>query len=137
MKKAASLVFEQVLLFLISVVIFIACFGFFQIYQSNVYFVSANDQTKAVRDMVSSQVIELTRFEDVNSSVSMKIPKRINGESYVVLFTGRSINVTTSSGVTASMNFLSIDDSYRFSGETTSGKGEIIIYKRGYNIILV
>jgi len=137
MKKGASLVFEQVLLFLVSVAIFIACFGFFQVYQANVHFITANDQTRGVMDMVSSQIIELTRFENVNSSVSLKIPKKINGESYVVLFTGRRINVTTSSGVTASMNFLSIDDSYRFSGETTSGKGEIIIYKRGYNIILV
>ncbi len=137
MRKAQTLIFEQVLIFMISVAIFIVCFGLFQLYQSYFTDVSANDQVKAVRDLISAQVLQLSKFEHLNVSAELKIPKKISGEGYDMLFTGSRLNVTIrETGITATSDLYQLGKRYTFSGNSTSSKGEIIIYKRGYNIIL-
>jgi hypothetical protein len=137
MRKGQSLIFEQVLLFMISVAIFIVCFGLFQLYQSHFTHISLNDQVKAVRDMVSSQVLQIVKFENLNVTSKLKIPKKISGEEYRLLMTGTGLNVTTEiTGITATSNFYQLGERYSFSGETISSKGEIIIYKMGNNIII-
>lgn len=135
--KAQTLIFEQVLLFMIAVGIFIVCFFLFQIYQQHYTFVAVNDQTKAVREMVSSQILELVRFEGMNASIKMKIPDRVSGELYEVEIGGGDITVRT--GITntnASSHLYQLDDKYVLSGVMSSRGGEIIIYKIGNNIIL-
>jgi len=135
--KAQSFIFEQVLLFMIAVSIFIMCFFLFQIYQNHYSIIASNDQVKAVRDMISSQVIVLTKFEGLNASVRVRIPKKIVGEWYRITFSDSSLNVTIQMrGTSASSNLKQLGNRYTFSGNSTSGKGEIIIYKRGYNIII-
>jgi hypothetical protein len=137
MRNGQSLIFEQVLLFMISVAIFIVCFGLFQLYQSHFTHISLNDQVKAVRDMVSSQVLQIVKFENLNVTSKLKIPKKISGEEYRLLMTGTGLNVTTEiTGITATSNFYQLGERYSFSGETISSKGEIIIYKMGNNIII-
>ena len=137
MRKAQTLIFEQVLLFMISVSIFVVCFGLFQLYQSHFTSVSVNDHVKAVRDMISAQVLQLVKFDHLDVSAKLKIPKRISGEIYNMMFTGSGLNVTTGqTGISATSDFYQLGNRYTFSGNSTSSKGEIIIYKRGYNIIL-
>ena len=135
--KAQTLVFEQVLLFAISVAIFIVCLGLFQLYQTHFTSVAMNDQVKAVKDMISAQVLEITKFEGLNASVEVIIPRSVGGEGYTVFFTGTGINITTlETGITTASDFYQLGNRYTFIGNSTSAKGEIIIYKRDYNIIL-
>ena len=137
MRKGQILVFEQVLLFGVSVAIFVACFAIFQLYQSHFGSIAVNDHTKAVRDMIYTHIIELTRFGDMNASIIVKIPKEISGEYYKVQLTDTAINITTmDSGVTATTGLQMLTEKYDFSGETTSSKGEIMIYKKGNEIKL-
>ncbi len=135
--KAQTLVFEQVLLFAISVAIFIVCLALFQLYQMHFTSVALNDQVKAVKELVSAQVLEIAKFEELDGFVELKIPKTVGGESYFVLFTGTGINITTlETRTTTASDFYRLGNRYTFIGNSTSAKGEIIIYKRGYNIIL-
>jgi hypothetical protein len=137
MLKAQSLIFEQVLLFMISVAIFIVCFALFQIYESYFTSIALNDQVKAVRDLISSQVLQLIKYEGVDVSTSLRIPKRIGGELYYMSFTGSGLHISTQqSGIAATSDFFRLGDTYSFYGNSTSAKGEIIIYKSGNNIIL-
>lgn len=122
---------------MISVAIFIVCFALFQIYEDYYRFVALNDQIKAVRDLVSAQVIQLIKYEGVNVTTSLRVPKRINNEYYYISFTGSGLNVSTSvSKIAATSDFFRLGDRYSFIGNSTSARGEIIIYKRGNNIII-
>jgi len=135
--KAQTLIFEQVLLFLVSVAIFIMCFFVFQTYQGHFSSISMNDQVKGVRDLISSNVLELARFGEMNASVRVRIPERVSGERYRMSFSGYSFNVSTELTKTyAQMDFSDFLSSRTFSGNSTSSKGEVVIYKRGSNIIL-
>ena len=137
MAKAQIMIFEQVLLFLISVAIFISCFSLFSLYQNHFSFIALNDQVKAVRDVISSQVLELARFEEMNISTRLRVPKKISGERYRMEFTGPNLTIITEETRTsASADFSRIASGYIFSGNSIRSKGEIIIYKRGNNIIL-
>jgi hypothetical protein len=141
MKKGQSRIFEHVLLFGISVAIFVACFGIFQLYQSYFSSISVNDHAMAVRDMIHTHMMELTRLENLNASIVLKIPKEISGEGYRIMLNNTDIAVITEeTGVTAAARLYTISEDlygdYSFSGEAASSKGEIIIYKRGHNIII-
>lgn len=131
------MIFEQVLLFMISVAIFIVCFALFQIYEDYYNFIAVNDQVKAVRDIVSAQAIQLIKYEGLNVTTSIRVPKRIGGEFYHISFNGTGLNVSMQhSNVAAISDFFRLGDRFSFTGNSTSAKGEIIIYKRGNNIII-
>ncbi len=139
--KAQSAVFEQVLLFGIAVAIFVAAFGIFQIYEANYESASLMDHTKAVRDMVYNHLVELTVTDKLNASLTIRIPKQMSGEYYRILLNNTELRVTSvKTGIAAVSSVSSITTAdgglYTFSGETISSKGEIIFYKRGYNIII-
>ena len=138
MKKGQTIIIEQVLLFMISVAIFIACFGLFQLYQAHFLYTSLDDQANAVRDVVTSHIIELVRFGEFNASVELNLPKRISNGLYTLSITDDFLNVTpTQTGVISISNLYEMGaGSYSFSGEAASSAGEIIIYKRGHNIII-
>ena len=135
--KGQSVIFEEVLLFGISVAIFIVAFAIFQMYQMNFSSDSLADHTRTVRDMVLGHIVELTRLGDLNASITLRIPREISGEYYDISINDTDIAVVTDrTKTTASYNIESISTAYSFSGETASRRGEIIIYKRGYNIII-
>jgi len=139
--KAQSAVFEQVLLFTISVAIFIIALGIFQFYQSYFSSASLSDHTRAVRDIVYNHIAELTQIEDLNASFMLKIPKQLAGEYYTLKINNTEFSVVTQqTGIAAVSNISSLSlgygGMYTFSGETRSSRGKIIIYKRGHNIIL-
>ncbi len=132
-----TIVFEQVLLFMVSVAIFVACFALFQIYETYYSTISANDHVQAVRDIVSAQVLQFTKFEGMNVSATLNVPEKIGDEGYDVIFTGSGLNVTTRiTGITATSDLFQLGNRYTFTGNSTSSEGKIIIYKRGNNIIL-
>lgn len=131
------MIFEQVLLFMISVAIFIVCFALFQIYEDYYSYIAVNDQVKAVRDIISAQAIQLIKYEGLNVTTSLRIPRRIGDEYYNIRFNGTGLNVSLSlSNVAATSDFFRLGDRFNFYGNSTSAKGEIIIYKRGNNIII-
>lgn len=139
--KAQTAVFEQVLLFGISVSIFVAAFGIFQLYQSHFASVSIIDHTRAIRDMIHNHITELTRIENLNASFTLRLPREINGEYYSIKINDTEIMVITYESRTAAISNISslskeYGGLYTFTGETRSNRGEIIIYKRGYNIII-
>jgi hypothetical protein len=139
--KGQNAVFEEVLLFGISVAIFIMAFAIFSMYQNHFTSTSINDHTRAVRDIVLGHVVELTRIDDLNASFTMRIPKEIGGEHYTIYLDNNEIGVVTDlTNITVVSNIASLSTvgggKYTFSGETTSSRGELIIYKRGYNIII-
>jgi hypothetical protein len=132
-----TIIFEQVLLFMVSVAIFVACFALFQIYETYYSTISANDHVQAVRDIVSAQVLQFTKFEGMNVSATLNVPEKIGDEGYDVIFTGSGLNVTTRlTGITATSDLFQLGNRYTFTGNSTSSEGKIIIYKRGNNIIL-
>ena len=137
--RAQTLVFEQVLLFLISVAIFIVCFGYFQVYQNHYTYLSAYDQLRGVSSTIEGHVIQLTKFHPLDGSVQVQIPQRVGGELYFMEFSGTDLNVSTSDNryyVVSNVYELASLGKYSFSGKTASSSGKIIIYKRGTNIIL-
>lgn len=138
--KGQNRVFEQVLLFGISVAIFVMCFGIFQVYQAYFGGVAANDQTTAIGTSLYNHMLELSRMDDMEASTVVSIPKTIDGDRYTVSVDDDAITVATESGTksTTGLGLLSAAHSglYTFSGEAVSSKGEIIIYKRGSNIII-
>ncbi|UCD03132.1 MAG: hypothetical protein JSV63_00660 [Candidatus Aenigmatarchaeota archaeon] len=135
--KGQSIIFEEVLLFGISVAIFIVAFTIFQMYQMNFSSNSLSDHTRSVRDMVLGHVVELTRIGDLNASLTLRIPREMSGEYYHIYINNTNFWVITDeTKTTASYSIESMSSTYSFSGETASRMGEIIIYKRGYNIII-
>jgi len=139
--KAQGAVFEQVLLFGISVAIFVSAFAIFQLYQAHFASTSLLDHTKAVRDVVHNHLLELTRIDSLNASFTLRLPREISGEYYSVKINNTGITVITDmSGTVAVSSLESLSEAgggmYTFTGETGSSRGEIIIYKRGYNIIM-
>jgi hypothetical protein len=136
MKKGQSRIFEEVLLFGISVTIFITCFVIFDMYQSHYSFVSINDHASSVRDMIHQHIIELTRIDSMDASIVLDIPEQISGEYYHIYINDTHITIVTEESGKSFLLELRMLGSYSFSGEAASGKGEIIIYKKGNNIII-
>ena len=136
--KGQNAIFEQVLLFAIAVAIFVISVGIFQMYQNYYSSTALIDHTKSIRDVVGNHILELTSMDDLNASLVFSIPEELSGEYYRVKVNDTELWVTTdSSGVTSASSLEGLRASgYRFSGEARSSRGEIIIYKRGYNIIL-
>ncbi len=139
--KGQSRVFEQVLLFGISVAIFVACFGIFQLYQGHFSYISTNDNLVALGNVLYSHITEITRIDNMNTSLVVSIPKDIGGERYDISINDTDLLILTKETDQKSitrMNLIGtgLSGQYHLSGETTSGRGEIIIYKRGYNIII-
>jgi hypothetical protein len=138
--KGQSAVFELVLLFGIAVAIFVIAFGIFQLYQDYYTSTALLDHTKTVKDVVYNHIVELTKFGGLNASFTLKIPEELGSEYYFIRLNDAEIRVETyDSGVAAVSSLAALSsgsNGYSFSGETSSSRGEIIIYKRGHNIII-
>ncbi|NIO22609.1 MAG: hypothetical protein GTN38_01095 [Candidatus Aenigmarchaeota archaeon] len=138
-KKGQTIVFEQVLLFTISVAIFIASFALFSMYQSSYISTMKWDQLKAVKEYIVSNIIELSEKEEFESSVILEIPKRIGNDYYRLTLSPNGLNITFFTGNIKDYDFSSLyglNTSYTFEGSVTSDKGKVIIYKKGNSIKL-
>jgi len=140
--KGQTRVFEEVLLFAISIAIFVTCLSIFQMYQSHFGYISLTDQTRELGNIVHGHLLQMARLEALDASVVVPIPREISGESYSVSVNDTDITIVTERTQTRYIGRLQmISDELEgaitgLSGQTSSGKGQIIIYKRGNNIIL-
>jgi hypothetical protein len=139
--KGQTRIFEEVLLFGVSIAIFVTCLSIFQLYQEHFGFVSLNDQAVAIGNIVQGNLIEMARLGDANASVIVTIPRVLSGESYLIKLNDTDVTITTKKRGFVYMGRLQmigkdIGGSFSLSGEAASSRGQIIIYKKGDNIIL-
>jgi hypothetical protein len=134
------LVFEQVLLFMLGVAIFLVCFVSFNSYSA--YFVEAGniDQIEQVSNYIAYGIVKLSLEDRTASSYyTLSVPGSIGGEMYRVNLTAAGLNVTTAQTFR-----------YRFTGlyglglttqlvnsETVSQSGVVVLYKNGNQIRLI
>jgi hypothetical protein len=137
--KAASTIIEYSLLFLFGIVILISSVAAFNNYQ--VYFTSVgtSDQLGAVTEYVGSNIVRMAQMGgQEESSVVVKIPKRIGGsESYVMELYNGGLNATSASmNITKHSDLYRLGSSFVMKGRVVSGRGEVMIYKTGNQIII-
>lgn len=134
--KGQSLIFEQVLLFAIGIVIFISSFAVFRVYEAHFLSVTVNDQINEIKDWMVSNILELSK-KDINSSVILRIPKRVDSQPYEIRLSNSGINVTALiTFASTSSNLYGLNESMEFEGRASSDSGKIIIYKKGDKIII-
>jgi hypothetical protein len=138
--KGVSLVFEQVLLFMIGVMIFSACFVTFSLYQQQFTGEISQDQLNEIRDSVSSAIIDLSSREtDVNTTMRRDLLPKIGDAGYVIEINSSGLFVYTLGPYrTESFSPLyGINHSMSLSGRFSSIHGrELMIYKNGNEIII-
>ena len=137
--KSQSIMFEQVLLFVMGVTIFIMYFAVFNIYQDYFASVSINDQLSQIKGWISSNILKLASREDsTTSSITLKIPKRIGNEVYRIELSGNGINVTSMvTGISKHSSFYNLNESMNLTGNVISLAGKVVIYKKGNEIRLI
>lgn len=137
--KAQVLIFEQVMLFVIGVGIFVVCFVVFITYQDYFLSVSVNDQLENVRNLISFNILKLSEKEDeVESFITLPISKNVVGEAYKIELSENGLNVTSLvSGISKFSNLYALNESFNFSGKVVSTVGRIIIYKKEKRIRLI
>ncbi len=143
--KAASFIFEQVMLFLMGVVIFTACFFVFQSYQSYFEEISVRNQLNEIKDAVISYIIKLAEGgKDTISYIKIKFcrppgsncfPYKVGNEDYLISLSDDGVNVTAiSSGITVHSDVYLLNIS--LDGTVYSSAGDFVIYKSGNKIII-
>ena len=138
--KGVSLVFEQVLLFMIGVIIFSACFFTFSLYQQQFTGTISQDQLNEVRDSISSVVLDFSsRQQPVNSTMKMELPYRIGDAVYIAELNSSGLFVYTLGPVRIESfsPLYGINHSISLSGRFSSVHArELIMYKNGNEIII-
>jgi len=135
--KSQAMMFEQVLLFIMGVTIFIMYFAVFNIYQNYFMSVNVNDQLSQIKSYVSSNILKLASSEAA-SSINLKIPKRIANEVYRIELSENGINVTSLvTGIYKHSNLYNLNESMTLRGSVMSLSGKVIIYKTGNEIRLI
>lgn len=138
-RKGQVQVFEQVLLFMIGVLIFIVCFASFSAYES--YFVTTGneDQLIQVRDYIAYAIVKASEgWDTTDLYATLDLPKTIGGELYTVKLSPKGLNVTAMSSMKSKFT-----DLYGLNlttelveSEVPSSYGRIVLYKNGNKIIL-
>ncbi len=137
-RKGVSVIFEQVMLFLIGITIFLACFSIFRTYEDTFRYTIVMDQIEQVNEMVVSNIIGLSRRADTNTTLRVSVPVTIGEESYVINLTQEGLNLTTSvTGRSFFSPMAGINRSIALGGAFSTVHGsEFVIYKRGSQIII-
>jgi hypothetical protein len=138
MKKGVSLVFEHVLLFMIGIVIFLACFATFRSYE--LYFTQSitRDQFNEVSEWVVSKMVALSEGDEVNSTLRVRVPALLGNEPYEINLSQEGISVTSLASRRNLFSPLSsINKTFSLGGGFSTLHGsEFLIYKRGNQIII-
>ncbi len=146
-RKAASFVFEESLLFMLSVIIFIASFFLFNSYQKYFLDLNMNAQTNEVADLVATSIIKLSEKSNAtNSYIELSfcrppdtgcLPYKIGEEDYVIYAYNTNITVATlPSHITSTMPLYGLNETMEIAGRVYSSQGGFIINKQGNKIIL-
>ena len=137
-KKGQSLIFEQVLLFAISVTIFLVSFAVFNIYQNFYISVNSVNHLDGAKEWISANILKVAEKGNATSLLIIPIPRTIGDAVYEVKLvpTGLSVrNLLT--GATENSTLYTLNQSFALSGAVTSIKGKITIKKEGNQIIIV
>lgn len=137
--KGQTLVFEQVILFVIGVMIFIVCFFSFSAYQSYFSQAGKTDQLEQVSNYIAYAIVKTSEsWNSTSSYFTINIPTTIGGEIYRVELLSYGLNVTTLPSMNYS--FTNLYGIYKLTeldeSEVSSTNGKVVLYKNGNKIIL-
>jgi hypothetical protein len=138
-KRGVSVIFEQVLLFIIGIMIFMICFATFRSYE--LYFTESItvNQMREVSEWVTSNIIMLSeRGDSVNTTMRVRVPDFVGSEPYEIRLTQEGITLTSfESGKNIFKSLNAINQSLSLSGGFSTLHGnEFLIYKQGNKIII-
>lgn len=134
--KGQVQVFEQVLLFFIGVLIFMACFVAFNAYQDYFVTVGNSDQMMQVRDYIGYAIFKASMTGD-ESYTTLDIPQTIGGEGYTVRLSEDGLNIMRlPSGETSDTSLYGLAGTMEFGGSASSSSGRVVLYKNGNKIII-
>jgi len=137
-KKGQTVVFEQVLIFSISVAIFIAAFTLFSMYQNQYMSITTRDHLAGVKEYVMSNIIDLVKKEGFNSSVTLKIPRTVSNRLYLIDLSNNGLYVRMNGEEAYEFSSLgALNETFTFGGQVSSDLGVIVIYKKGDKILLM
>ena len=136
--KGQSLIFEQVMLFLVSVIIFTVSLTVFTIYQDSFISHGAANHLDEVTEWTSSHILKAAEKGTNSTSLAVvQIPRYIAGSLYILELTSGGLTVTdAASGIEKKSTLYYLNETFQFSGKTTSQKGRLTIKKEGNQIII-
>ena len=136
-RKGQSVVFENVLIFTAGVVIFIVSYTVFSAYQAQFTMMGVDSQLSEIRDHITSHILILSGKEDINSSVTIQIPRTVATEHYVIELYSGGLNVTSANTqITKHSSLFNLSLSLT-PKRIPSSSGKITIYKRGNRINII
>jgi hypothetical protein len=137
-KKGATLVFEQILLFVMGIIIFITCFSLFRSYETYFSEFTAADQFEDVNELIRSNIVLFSQEENTNSTMRVEVPEEVGNERYIINLSQEGITIKTSETGKVFFSPLSaINRTFSFSGRFSTVHGsEFLIYKKGNQIII-
>lgn len=137
--KALSLIFEYALLFMFGIIILISSIGAFRSYEIHFNAVSIDDQLIEVMEYVSSDIIKLSERGDdcLDCSIKITIPKKAGNENYMIELSNQGLNITSmETKVSKHTNLYNLSQTTWLGGKAMSSSGNMIIIKRGNQIII-
>lgn len=145
--KAQSMIFEQGLIFVIAIIIFIMCFAIFSSYQDYYNSLSITDGVYQVRNVLASAVLKvLEKPMGAEATITVPIPRRVGDQPYKVYFMEGDDGKprlfvelpSTEETVISNLGGMSELLEFTFSeNRVFSDKGKVIIYKKGNEIKLI
>ncbi len=136
-RKSQAIIFENVLIFTISIAIFILLFAVFTIYQSYFTYVTVDDQLTQLGSFLTSHVLLLAEKGDANITAVVIVPKTIGGEPYEIeLKEEGSIEISTLTTQTLKRAYLFNLPFEFIPKKIPSTRGKITLKKTGNQVII-
>ncbi|MBI4182037.1 MAG: hypothetical protein HY520_03665 [Candidatus Aenigmarchaeota archaeon] len=129
-RKGQTLVFEQVLLFSFSVVVFIVAFTIFSITQDITLEANADNQLDAVTELVAESVLAFGQHPG-NGTVVIPVPRVAGDAVYEVELDQAGLTVTNlkDTAITKTHGLYDLKSAYALGGKATSAGGKLIVKK--------
>lgn len=137
-RKGQTLIFEQVMLFSVSVAIFVICFSVFSVYENYFVSVTSNNQLDEVKEWVSASILKVAEKDSATSILTLNVPRKVGDAVYELSLSEDGLvakNLLTNTERSSSLYDLGKE--FSFSGETTSINGKVTIKKEDKQIIIV
>ena len=135
-RMKSQVVFEQVLLFIISVSIFLSTYSFFNMYQNSFSTRMRDIYIDLVGEKILLGIIDICKTGmNTNTTIIINIPDKILGKTYKVSLDNNQLEIDIS-GYKKTYKLYGFEDDFEFSGNTQSSGKIILIYKKGNSIIL-
>jgi len=127
----SQVVFEQVLLFIISVSIFLSTYSFFNMYQNSFSTRMRDIYIDLVGEKILLGIIDICKTGmNTNTTIIINIPDKILGKTYKVSLDNNQLEIDIS-GYKKTYKLYGFEDDFEFSGNTQSSGKIILIYKKG------